>query len=392
MKHIKANIQEFLHHESMGGALLIAATILALVCNNTFLSEFYTEFLKTRVSVTIDEFSIDKPLILWINDGLMAMFFFLIGLELKRELLEGELKSLSQLTLPAIAGLGGIIAPALIFYAFTKNDSFAVQGWAIPTATDTAFAIGILSMLGTRIPPSLKIFLVALAIIDDVCAILIMALFYTKELSLFSFGIGGICVAVLFVLNLLNVKNKAVYLFVGIIFWTAVLKSGVHATLAGIITAFFIPLKFKDDKRSMLKNIEHDLHGVVAFIVLPIFAFANAGISLSDVSMAHLFSAVPLGTMLGLFIGKQLGIFGFSFLAIKLGFAKIPKGINFVQLYGLSALCGIGFTMSLFINGLSYGDSDMFAYTDRLAILLGSVCSGILGFLVLRFAPQRCDI
>lgn len=376
-------IRDFLKHESSAGVLLMIATLLALVFKNTFLNEFYDTFLRLDVVVAVGEFSIDKPLILWINDGLMAIFFFLIGLELKRELIEGELRRPSQITLPAMAGLGGIIAPALIFYIFTKNDSFALSGWAIPTATDTAFALGILSMLGAKVPTSLKIFLIPLAIIDDICAIIIMALFYTKELSFVSLGIGGVCILMLLILNLMNIKSKAAYLIVGLIFWVAVLKSGVHATLAGIITAFFIPISFKDSDRSMLKEIEHDLHGWVAFLVLPIFAFANAGVALSGFGFSELFSPVALGTMLGLFVGKQLGIFGFSYICIKLKLSKMPQGASFMQLYGVAILCGIGFTMSFFINGLAYGDSNIYAYTDKFAILLGSLFSGILGFAVL---------
>ncbi|QCD44335.1 Na+/H+ antiporter NhaA [Campylobacter mucosalis] len=381
------SIKEFLKHESMGGVLLMCATILALVCNNTFLSEFYGSFLHTKFSVSFGEFGLSKPLILWINDGLMAIFFFLIGLELKREILEGELSNPAQIALPALAGLGGIIAPALIFYAFTRGDSFAVQGWAIPTATDIAFALGILSLLGSRVPTALKIFLMTLAIIDDLCAIIIIALFYTSELSFISLGIGGVCIAVLAILNRLNVASKVAYLVVGLIFWTAVLKSGVHATLAGVITAFFVPLNIKG--KSMLKEIEHDLHGWVAFGVLPIFAFANAGISLKGVELSLLFSAVPLATMLGLFVGKQLGVFTFSFLAIKFRLANLPENTSWTQLYGVSVLCGVGFTMSIFVNGLAYADSDAFLYIDRLAILIGSVASGIFGYLILLFADKK---
>lgn len=383
------SIREFLKHESMGGILLMIATILALIFNNTFLSGFYETFSNTKFTVSLGEFALSKPLILWINDGLMAIFFFLIGLELKREVLEGELRNPSQIALPAIAGLGGILLPAVIFYLFTSSDSFASRGWAIPTATDIAFALGILSLLGSRVPTSLKIFLMTLAIIDDLCAIIIIALFYTSELSFISLGIGAVCIALLFILNLINVKSKAAYLIVGLVFWTAVLKSGVHATLAGVITAFFIPLSHKNSDHSMLKEIEHDLHGWVAFGVLPIFAFANAGISLTGVGLSELFSPVPLGIMLGLFLGKQLGVFGFSFLAIKFKLASLPEGTNWKQLYGVALLCGVGFTMSLFVNGLAYNDSDAFAYTDKLAILIGSVLSGLVGYIVLLVTSKR---
>lgn len=385
-----SSVKEFLKHEASGGILLMIATIIALVCQNTLLSEFYDSFLKTKFTVSLGEYALSKPLILWINDGLMAVFFFLIGLELKREVLEGELRNPSQIALPAIAGLGGIVIPAVIFYLFTKSDSFALSGWAIPTATDIAFALGILSLLGSRVPTSLKIFLMTLAIIDDLCAIIIIALFYTSDLSIFSLGIGGACIAVLFALNRLGVRSKAAYLIVGLVFWTAVLKSGVHATLAGVITAFFIPLAIKsDDDKSMLKEIEHDLHGWVAYGVLPIFAFANAGIALRGVGVSELVSAVPLGIMLGLFIGKQLGVFAFSFIAIKASLAKLPEGSSWAGLYGVAVLCGVGFTMSLFVNGLAYNDSDAFAYADKLAILLGSLVSGIFGYLVLLLTSKK---
>lgn len=383
------SVRDFLKHEASGGVMLMFATIIALVCQNTFLSEFYNEFLKTKFTISFGELGLSKPLILWVNDGLMAIFFFLVGLELKREICEGELRNPSQIALPAIGALGGVVVPAAIFYALTKHDSFAAAGWAIPTATDIAFALGILSLLGSRVPTTLKIFLMTLAIIDDLCAIIIIALFYTSKLSVLSLAIGAICIAGLFVLNKMGVKSKAAYLLVGVIMWVAVLKSGVHATLAGVVAAFFIPLSFKDEpNNSMLKSIEHDLHGWVAFGVLPIFALVNAGIALNGVGLNELAQPVAMGTMLGLFVGKQLGVFGFSFLAIKFGLAKLPEGASWAQLYGVAILCGVGFTMSLFVNGLAYGDTDAFAYTDKLAILIGSVVSGLVGYLILLFTKR----
>ncbi|OPA74922.1 Na+/H+ antiporter NhaA [Campylobacter pinnipediorum] len=385
-----SDIRDFLKHEASGGIFLMIVTIFALIFQNTFLSDFYNSFLKTNLSISFGDFGLSKALILWVNDGLMAIFFFLVGLELKREVLEGELRNPSQIALPAIAGIGGIIIPAIIFYMFTKHDSFALSGWAIPTATDIAFALGILSLLGSRVPTSLKIFLMTLAIIDDLCAIIIIALFYTSDLSLLSLGSSFLCILGLFVLNLMGVKSKAAFLIIGLIFWVSVLKSGVHATLAGVISAFFIPIKQKDNpSKSMLKELEHDLHAWVAFAILPIFAFVNAGISLKGIGIEQLLTAVPLGTMIGLFIGKQLGVFGFSFLAIKLKIAKIPEGANFKQLYGVAVLCGVGFTMSLFVNGLAYNESDAFAYTDKLAILIGSLISGIAGFIILKVSSKN---
>ena len=385
-------IRKFLQHQASAGIILMIATIFALICQNTFLSHFYNEFLRTPFSVSFGEYGLNKPLILWVNDGLMAIFFFLIGLELKREVLEGELRNPSQIGLPIIGAVGGVIVPAVIFYLFTKHDSFALSGWAIPTATDIAFALGILSLLGSRVPTSLKIFLMTLAIIDDLCAIVIIALFYTSKLSLASLLVSGSCLIVLFILNRMGVKSKIAFLTVGLILWVSVLKSGVHATIAGVVAAFFIPLSYKDSNESMSKSIEHDLHGWVAFAILPIFAFVNAGVSLKGIDMSHILSPVPLGTILGLFIGKQIGVFGFSYLAIKFGFANLPDRANYMQLYGVAILCGVGFTMSLFVNGLAYHDSDVFAHTDKLAILIGSFISGVVGYILLRFTSPKPSI
>jgi NhaA family Na+:H+ antiporter len=317
----------------------------------------------------------------------MAIFFFLVGLEIKREVLEGELSSKAQIALPAIAALGGMVTPALIFTFFNHSDSFSMNGWAIPTATDIAFALGILSLLGSRVPTSLKIFLMALAIIDDLGAIVIIALFYTNQLSLMSILVALGSIVVLVFMNQLNVLKKAAYVLVGIVLWVSVLKSGVHATIAGVVFAFCIPL-YSDTKKgerfSMLKEMEHDLHYWVAFFILPLFAFVNAGVDLKDLSPLALFSDVSLGIMIGLFLGKQLGVFIFSLIAIKLGFATLPTNSNFKQLYGVAILTGIGFTMSLFVNTLAYNDTDLFHYADKLAILLGSFLSGIVGYFFLK--------
>lgn len=381
-------IKEFLKHESSGGIFLMIATLIALIAQNSFLSEFYASFLHTPFSVSFGDAGLSKPLILWVNDGLMAVFFFLIGLELKREVSEGELSNPAQILLPAVGGIGGIILPAIIFFIFNSSDEFAIKGWAIPTATDIAFALGILSLLGDRVPTSLKIFLMTLAIIDDLCAIVIIALFYTSELSTISLGIAATCVVGLAILNLLNIRSKAAYLIIGAILWVAVLKSGVHATLAGVIAAFFIPIADKGGK-SLLKELEHDLHPWVAFLILPLFAFVNAGIALSGVGVSEMFGSVPFGIIAGLFIGKQLGVFGFSYMAIKMGLAKVPEGSSLKQLYGVAILCGVGFTMSLFVDSLAYNDSDAFAYTDRLAILIGSLLSGVIGYIWLKKVSQN---
>jgi NhaA family Na+:H+ antiporter len=317
----------------------------------------------------------------------MAIFFFVIGLEVKREVMEGHLSSLKQVTLPAIAALGGMMIPALVFIAFNKGESFAMNGWAIPTATDIAFALGILSLLGSRVPASLKIFLMALAIIDDLGAIVIIALFYTSELSTLSISIAAVSLLVLFLMNRMDVAIKSAYIIVGIILWVSVLKSGVHATLAGVALAFMIPLSSKDKKGnsfSMAKEMEHDLHKWVAFMILPLFAFVNAGVDLKGISPSEMISPVPLGIMFGLFLGKQAGVFGFSWLAIKLGIASLPKESNWILLYGVSVLTGIGFTMSLFIDTLAYNDTQIYHYADKLAVLLGSFLSATAGYLILR--------
>ena len=382
-------IEEFIEKESASGILLIFATILALLLSNSFLAGAYQAFLHIPVEVRVGPLHLDKSLYHWVNDGLMAIFFLLIGLEVKREILEGHLSSLSQIALPGVAAIGGMVVPAAIYLMFNINDPVAVSGWAIPTATDIAFALGILSLLGNRVPVSLKIFLMALAIIDDLGAIVIIALFYTTELSTLSIAVAAAALTVLITLNKLGVTKKAAYFIVGTILWISVLKSGVHATLAGVALAFTIPLTGKDEYGkifSPLKEIEHGLHFWVAFFILPLFAFVNAGVDITQISLSQMSCAVPMGIMLGLFAGKQLGVFGFSFIAIKLGLAKLPEGSGWAQLYGVSLLTGIGFTMSLFITSLAFVDDSVFQYTDKLAILIGSLIAGVMGYLVLRFS------
>ena len=380
-------IQDFIKKDSFSGILLIFVTIAALILQNSPLSHLYTGFLHTPVEIRIGALHLAKPLLLWVNDGLMAIFFLVVGLEIKREVMEGHLSSLSQAALPGIAALGGMVVPALVFIAFNRGDSFAMNGWAIPTATDIAFALGILSLLGSRVPVSLKIFLMALAIIDDLGAIVIIALFYTQDLSTLSISVAATALAVLFVMNRMGVTRKAAYVMVGIILWISVLKSGVHATLAGVALAMFIPLKSEDKEGkpfSIAHQMEHDLHYWVSLLILPLFAFVNAGVDLRGISMAGMLESAPLGIMAGLFIGKQLGVFSFSFIAIKLGLAKLPQGSTWLQLYGVALLTGIGFTMSLFVDTLAYNDTDLFNYADKLAILLGSLFSGVAGYLVLK--------
>lgn len=389
---MKDVIKDFIKKDSSSGILLIIVTVLALLLQNSVLSSFYTGFLHTPVEIRFGALQIAKPLLLWVNDGLMAIFFFLVGLEIKREVIEGHLSSLSQIALPGIAALGGMIVPALVFIAFNRGESFAMNGWAIPTATDIAFALGILSLLGKRVPVSLKIFLMALAIIDDLGAIVIIALFYTSELSTASITVAAIALAILFIMNRMHVARQSAYILVGIILWVSVLKSGVHATLAGVALAFFIPLYSKDENGktfSMSHKMENDLHYWVAFFILPLFAFVNAGVDLRDLSIEEMGGTVPMGIMAGLFIGKQVGVFGFSWLAIKMGIASLPKESTWMQLYGVAVLTGIGFTMSLFVDTLAYNDTKLFHYADKLAILLGSLFSGVVGYLILKMAMKR---
>lgn len=376
-------LQTLIKSETFPGVLLIFFTALALILQNSSLTNQYTDFLNIPFGFQAGNLEIFKPLLLWINDGLIAIFFFAIGLELKYEITRGQLNSIKAMTLPIFAALGGMIIPALIFAFFNYKDPFALQGWAIPTATDIAFAIGILMLLGKKVPIALKLFLLSLAIFDDLGAIIIIALFYTSELSAVAMIIALICMLALYILNHFHVTKKSFYIIVAIIFWISMLKSGVHATLAGVITALFIPLDTKDGK-SFLKEIEHDLAPWVSYFILPIFAFANAGVDLKNMDVNFMFSSVSLGIILGLFVGKQIGVFLFSYISIKLGLAKLPQNVNFKQLYGVCILTGIGFTMSFFIDGLAYQNSDIFAYSDKLAILIASFLSAVIGYLYLK--------
>lgn len=382
---------QFFKLESAGGILLIAASLLAMIFANTPLNSIYDLFLSTPVEIRIGSLEVAKPLLLWINDGLMAVFFFLVGLELKRELLEGELSDKRNIVLPGIGAIGGMLIPALIYAYYNYDDAVALKGWAIPAATDIAFALGVLTLLGPRVPTSLKIFLTSLAIFDDIGAILIIAFFYTSKISLTALIVVGLCIPVLAMLNHKNVEAKSLYIVVGLIMWVATLKSGVHATLAGVILAMFIPMKSKTDPSiSPLKSMEHDLHSAVAFFILPVFAFANAGINFSGVGIEQLQHSVPLGIALGLFVGKQLGIFGLCWVAIKLRLATLPKDMSWASLYGTAALCGIGFTMSLFVGSLAFEETGVnLLFDERLGIVLGSLLSGIVGYLVLNWSLKK---
>lgn len=379
-------ISKFFKLESASGIILIFAAVLALIFANTPLQSYYTLLLDTPVEIRIGALEVAKPSLLWINDGLMAIFFFLIGLELKRELIEGELSDKRNIILPGIGAIGGMAVPALIYIYFNAGDSNTMEGWAIPTATDIAFALGVLSLLGSRVPVSIKIFLTSLAIFDDVGAIVIIAIFYTAKISLTSLIVVAFCIPILAWLNKRNPESTSLYIMVGVVMWVAMLKSGVHATLTGVILAMFIPMKSKTNTHySPLKSMERDLHSVVAFFVLPIFAFSNAGISFSGVGVEQLLHSVSLGIALGLFVGKQVGIFVFCWLAIKLKLTGLPNDMSWSTLYGTAVLCGIGFTMSLFIGSLAFEETGINRmFDERLGIILGSVVSGVVGYMLLR--------
>ena len=343
------------------------------------------------VEVRVGPLYIAKSLLLWINDGLMAIFFMLIGLEVKREIVDGQLSSLSRVALPGIAALGGMAIPALIYVWLNLGDEVALSGWAIPAATDIAFALVILALLGSRVPVSLKLFLLTLAIMDDLGAIVIIAIFFTSDLSFLSLGLAAMSLVGLCLLNLFGITRIAAYVVVGVILWICVLKSGVHATLAGVALAFAIPMRAENEEgESPLRTCEHGLHPWVAYGIMPIFAFANAGVSLGGMSITMLLQSVPLGVAAGLFMGKQIGIFGFTWIGVKLGLTKLPDEMNWSGLYGLSVLCGIGFTMSFFIASLAFGEeAHGYAITARIGILLGSFLSAILGYLILRYSLKE---
>lgn len=388
---MKQTIQRFLALESASGILLVIAALLAMLVVNSPLQGWYELLLNTPVAVQIGALKIAKPLLLWVNDGLMALFFLTVGLEIKRELVDGELSDLSKAALPVIAAIGGMAAPALVYTLINHQDPQAMRGWAIPTATDIAFALGVLSLLGKRVPASLKLFLLTLAIVDDLGAIVIIAVFYTTQLSALSLSVAAGALVVLFILNRRGVLSLTPYLLVGLVMWIAVLKSGVHATLAGVLLAFFIPLRAPAESDDTLaERLEHDLHGSVAYVILPLFAFMNTGVSLAGLSINSLLEPIPLGIAAGLFVGKQLGIFGACWLAIKLRLAQLPNGMGFWELYGIAILGGIGFTMSLFISSLAFQQETQTLVTnDRLGILVGSISSAVIGYLVLNWRLSK---
>lgn len=388
----KQGPQAFFENEYAGGIVLMLAAASAVILSNSPLNWIYSALLDTPVVIQIGALALDKPLVLWINDGLMAVFFFLVGLELKREILEGRLSSVKQAALPVIAAIGGMVVPALIYVALNFGDAAALGGWAIPAATDIAFAVGVLALLGARVPIALKVLLLALAIIDDLGAIIIIALFYTSDLSLSVLMVAAGGIAALWCLNYRDVTRTGAYVAIGVVIWVCVLKSGVHATLAGVIVALFIPLRSGSGARpSPLERVEHGLSPWVAFLVIPIFAFANAGVSLKNLPDDGLISGIPLGIALGLFLGKQVGIMTFVYAAVRFRLAELPSGVTWSQTYGMAVLAGIGFTMSLFIGTLAFSDPASGAAV-RIGVLAGSMASALLGYVILRSTlPQRAS-
>lgn len=379
-------IQRFLKLEASSGILLLVSALLAMICANTALNSAYFSFLQTEVAVRFGAFSIDKPLLMWVNDGFMAVFFILVGMEVKREMFEGSLSSYQKAIFPAIAALGGMIVPALVYAFVNQGSPEFQQGWAIPMATDIAFAVGIVALLGKRVPLPLKMFLLALAVIDDLGAIVVIAIFFSHEMSMQALIIASLAIIVLIAMNRYKVVSVIHYAVIGTILWASVLKSGVHATLAGVIIGFCIPLRGKNGE-TPLYHLEHILAPWCSFAILPLFAFSNAGVSLDGMSLDKLASPLPLGVALGLIIGKPVGVFLFSYLSVLFRIAKLPENVNWKQIFAIAVLCGIGFTMSMFIAGLAFGEdtvSENVLALSRLGILMGTGVSAIVGYILLR--------
>ena len=382
-------LRDFLEEESAGGIVLMIAAFAALVVANSGLADWYASVLSTQITVTVGGGGIDKPALLWINDGLMALFFLLVGLEVKREVLTGQLSSWKQSSLPLFAALGGMVLPALVFLGINWNTPENLNGWAIPAATDIAFALGILALLGSRVPVALKALLLAIAVIDDIGAIVVIALFYTPGVETNMLIAAAATFALMFVIGRARVGSKLPYVILGVVLWYFVLKSGVHATLAGVAMAMTIPIETRGGD-ALLEDMEHELHPWVAFLVVPIFAFANAGVGLLDIELAALLAPLPLGIALGLLIGKQLGIVGFAWIATKTGIASLPVGISWAQIWGLSLIAGIGFTMSLFIGNLAFASAEQIAAV-KLGVLSGSLISALAGVFILRAASKSAS-
>lgn len=375
-------IKNFLKLESASGILLLIFAFLAILLANSPLSSLYFQFLDMPVVVQVGTFAIYKPLLMWVNDGLMAIFFTLVGLEVKREMMVGSLSSYQKSIFPAVAAIGGMVVPAAVYLALTSGHDNLTSGWAIPMATDIAFALGVLALISKRVPPALKIFLLALAVIDDLGAIVVIALFYSHDMSILALTIAAVTIIALVILNRMGHGSISTYAIIGLGLWVAVLKSGVHATIAGVILGFCIPLQGKNGEKP-LEHLEHTLAPWCSFVILPLFAFCNAGVSLFDVSLAEIVSPLPLGIMLGLLIGKPVGVFLFSYLAVLFKIAKLPDGVNFRQVFAVAVLCGIGFTMSMFLTSLAFGIDVHLTSLSRLGILIGSGLSAVIGYVLL---------
>ncbi|MFW2178354.1 MULTISPECIES: Na+/H+ antiporter NhaA [unclassified Moraxella] len=382
MQGFLTKLRAFFALDMAAGIVLAVSAIVAMVVANSPLHDAYEHFLHIPISLQVGSLKIDHSLLHWINDGLMAVFFFLVGLELKREVLVGELSDVKKIVLPALGAVGGMLVPALIYAIFNYQDPQLLKGWAIPAATDIAFALGVLTLLGSRVPLSLKVFLASIAIFDDIGAILIIALFYSTGLNMTALGVAGAMLVVLFIMNRLNVTRMSAYTLVGLVLWVAMLKSGIHATIAGVLLAMFIPMTdLANPTESPLEDLEHDLQETVNFMILPIFAFANAGIYLGGSGLSSLTHSVPMGIALGLLFGKPIGVMLLSWIGVKSGLASLPAGVNWKQVFGVAVLCGIGFTMSLFIGGLAFAGLTDKVFDERVGIVLGSLLAGVVGYI-----------
>ena len=389
INYISSPFKWFFKLEAASGLILLISAILALWISNSSFDNYYFEYLEKYLFIGINDFGIKLSLIHWINDALMAVFFFFVTLEIKREFIQGELSNLKQALLPIIAAVGGMLIPALFYIVINFGDSETLNGWAIPSATDIAFSLGILSLLGSRVPISLKVFLTALAIIDDLGAIVIIAFFYSGELSLIYLILILITFILLLILNKYNVKNFIPYLILGLFLWFFTHESGVHATIAGVLLAATIPHRKKSKDFSLLLKLEHKISPYVAFLIMPLFAFANAGVSLKGLTFSSLMAPVPLGIVMGLFFGKQLGVFLFSYISIKVGIAQMPSKANWLSLYGVGILTGIGFTMSLFVGNLAFVENTKYIDGVKIGVLFGSLLSTIAGFLLILITSKK---
>ena len=389
IRFISTPFRWFFKLEAASGLLLLISAIIALFVSNSDYSEIYFTTLQEYLFIGINNFGLKLSLLHWINDALMAIFFFFVTLEIKREFLQGELSSLKQATLPIVGAIGGMLVPALIYIFINFKNPDTLNGWAIPSATDIAFSIGILSLLGSRVPLSLKVFLTALAIIDDLGAIIIIAFFYTGDLNINYLILIFITFLLLLFINKLKIKIFLPYLILGLFLWYFTHESGIHATIAGVLLAISVPHRKKEHDFSLLVKIEHSISPYVAYFIMPLFAFANAGVSLNGISMSSLLMPVPLGILLGLFLGKQVGVFLFSYISIKLGFAKMPNNSNWINLYGVGILTGIGFTMSLFVGNLAFVENTQYIDGVKIGVLSGSLLSTVFGFFLLYIAPKN---